>query len=62
MISQELKAFCALRICSRAFGGFSADEVKETFEVRKRSPSYFDRRHVRALGRRVLTPVARADK
>jgi hypothetical protein len=41
-------------------GILGGDEVKEPFEVSKRSPSYFDRRHARALGRRVLTPAVRA--
>jgi hypothetical protein len=41
----------------RILGG---DEVKEPFEVSKRFSSYFDRRHARALGRRVLMPAARA--
>ena len=61
MIRKELKRLADaqnLFTCSlRVFGG---DEVKESLEVGKRSLSYFDGRHARALGRRVLAPDARA--
>jgi len=61
MISQELKSLShAQNLFTRPLGILGGDEVKEPFEVRKRSPRYFDRRHARALGRRVLTPAVRA--
>jgi hypothetical protein len=43
-------------------GVLAGDEVKEPFEVSERPLSYLDRRHERALGRRVLAPDARAAK
>jgi hypothetical protein len=61
MISQELKSLShAQNLFTRFLGTLGGDEVKEPFEVSKRSLSYFDRRHARALGRRVLAPDARA--
>lgn len=61
VVGQELKSlshahnlFARLR---RVLGG---DEVEESFKVCERLPSYFDRRHARALGRDVFAPDARA--
>jgi len=61
MISQELKSPShAQNLFTCPLGILGGDEVKEPFEVSKRLSSYFDRRHGRALGRRVLMPAARA--
>lgn len=63
MIDRELKGLShAQNLFTRFFGILGGDEVKEPFEVGERSLSYFDRRHARALGRRVLVPDARALK
>jgi hypothetical protein len=63
MIGQELKGLSnAQDLFTRLLGILGGDEVKEPFEVGERSLGYFDRRHARALGRRALTPVARAAK
>lgn len=63
MIDQELKGLShAQNLFTSFFGILGGDEVKEPFEVGERPLSYFDRRHARALGRRVLMPDARALK
>jgi hypothetical protein len=63
MIGQELKGFSyAQDLLTRLLGILGGHEVKEPFEVGQRSLSYLDRRHARALGRRVFAPDARAVK
>ena len=61
MIGQELKSPShAQDLFTRLLRFLGGEEVKEPFEVGERSSSYFDRRHARALGRRVLAPDTRA--
>ena len=63
MIGEELKCLPhAEDLFTRPLGTFGGDEVKEPFEVGERPLRYFDRRHARTLGRRVLVPDARAVK
>lgn len=61
MVGKQLKRFShAKNLLARLFGVLCCNEIKQPFEISERSLSYFDRRHARALGRRALTPVARA--
>jgi len=61
MIRQKLECLAhAEDLLARPLRAFSGDIVEESLEVGERSPGYFDRRHVRALGRRALAPDARA--
>lgn len=63
MIDQKLEGLShAQNLFTSFFGVLGGDEVKEPFEIGERSLSYFDRRHARALGRRVLMPETRALK
>lgn len=61
MIDQELKCLShAQNLFARFFRVLGSDEVKEPFKIGEGSLSYFNRRHTRALGRRLFMPAARA--
>jgi len=61
MIGEQLEHLSHARdLFDRFTGVLSRNEVKKSLEVGEGPLSYFDRRHRRALGRRALTPDARA--
>jgi len=61
MVAKKLKSLThAQNLFACLLGVLGANEVKEPFEIGKCPLGYFDRRHARALGRRALTPDARA--
>lgn len=63
MVGKQLKHLShAENLFARLFRVLGRNKIKQPFEISERFLSYFDRRHARALGRRALTPVARAAK